>query len=86
MSILIWIVISSILGVGMTYLQVYLSKKESKWLGLILPVITIIITVFLAFKTVLFIDVHISEIMYPILIGGIPTCIFLVIYKKYSFK
>lgn len=70
----------------MVYLQVYLSKKESKQTGLILPTITTIFTIFLVLYSILHVHMPISEIIVPILIGGVPTCILLVIYIRYRSK
>ena len=70
---------------GIIVLQVFLSKKESKWLGLILPGITFGISVLL-FLVVLFntaaatMQMVIALAFFAFLIFNIPTGILLAIY------
>jgi len=37
-TVLLWILLA--VAIGLIWLQIFLSKKESKWFGLILPMIT----------------------------------------------
>ena len=39
-----------VLGVGIILLQIYLSKKENKWLGLVLPIISFCISLIAVFN------------------------------------
>ena len=81
---------------GVILLQIYLSKRESKWLGFILPVITFLIAV----MTVLGMAVYIGaggsgslvlQVIVTFCLCNIPTVILLGIYaacreklKKYK--
>jgi len=42
------------LGVGVIFLQIFLSKKDSKWAGLILPLISFMISLIVIMSLVLF--------------------------------
>lgn len=42
------------LGAGVILLQIYLSKKENKWVGLILPIITLCISLIAVFSIAAF--------------------------------
>lgn len=68
-------------------LQIYLSKKESKWPGLILPIISVLISIFLVLNISLFGNESSWQIIYTlcisVLITNIPTAVFLAIYFKY---
>lgn len=54
MRILTVFVILLALGAGIIILQIYLSKQESKWAGLILPIVSFGLTVFVALGAYLF--------------------------------
>ena len=65
--------------VAIILLQVYLSKKESKWYGLILPIITFSLSIFTIFNIALLGDESIFQIIftviYSFILANIPTCI-----------
>ena len=67
--------------IGLVVLQVFLSKRESKWPGLILPLLSLLISLLL----VLNVTVHNGEfpwgpILASLILGNIPTALLLVIY------
>lgn len=76
--------------VAIILLQVYLSKKESKWYGLILPIITFSLSIFTIFNIALLGDESIFQIIftviYSFILANIPTCILLIIYYKFHNK
>lgn len=47
---------------GLIALQIYLSKRESKWLGLILPAISLLISIWMVLGIVLFSVVSTSKV------------------------
>ena len=55
-SLLVFFIIVFLLaaGAGLIVLQVYLSKKESRWPGLILPFINLAVTILIALGLILF--------------------------------
>ena len=53
-TIIFCIVFLVVFGVGGIWLQIFLSKKESKWAGLILPIITFAISVLVFLGNVFF--------------------------------
>lgn len=71
-------------------LQIYLSKKESKWPGLILPIISVLISIFFVLNIAFFGNESIGQIIYTLLVSilmaNIPTIVFLAIYFKYHPK
>jgi uncharacterized membrane protein YesL len=56
MKIAIGISISLLVAAGVVLLQIYLSKKQNKWLGLILPGICIIISLFGVLSTPIYVN------------------------------
>ena len=70
--------------VGVILLQIYLSKKESKWPGLVLPIITFLFGLLYPLNMVAPSDgVAVGFIFQMILIwllGNIPTIVLLAIY------
>lgn len=75
-----------LLGViaGIGFLQVYLSRKESKYLGLILPGLNLIISIFAVLGLVIFaIKLDSNLIIGSLIVLGaynVPTALLLVIY------
>jgi len=53
---LLTILILLAVAVGAIFLQIYLSRKESKWLGLILPIITFSLSLIVVMSMVAFIQ------------------------------
>lgn len=70
--------------VGAIFLQIFLSKKKSKWFGLILPTITFLYSLLMIFNIAIFEEMKGGEIFMLIastfLISNIPTIVFLGIY------
>ena len=54
MAFLIILAVLLALGVGIIILQIFLSKKENKWLGLILPFVSFIISLMVLLGVLLF--------------------------------
>ena len=71
----------AILG-GIVALQIFLSKRKSKWLGLILPISFFIPTLLIILLNTVQVDFFTTIMMlFPILlIANIPAIIFLCIY------
>lgn len=73
-----------ILLVGGIFLQIFLSKKKSKWFGLILPVITFLYSILVILGLAAFVGMSIGGILMTIasafLISNIPTIFLMVIY------
>jgi peptidoglycan/LPS O-acetylase OafA/YrhL len=68
-------------GVGGIFLQIFLSKRESKWPGLILPGLTLLWSLVMVLNVVST-DGSIpwGAILAALLMGNIPTLILLAIY------
>lgn len=49
MNIIISLILLLLIFVGIILLQIFLSKKENKWLGLILPLITLMFSLLMVF-------------------------------------
>lgn len=69
---------------GGIFLQIFLSKKESKWFGLILPIITFTYSLLMIFGLAMTDDMSwwniLGLIASTLLVANIPTVILLVIY------
>lgn len=81
-TIMLFIVMA--LLVGGIFLQVFLSKKKSKWLGLILPTITFLYSLLMILSIATFEAMRGGEVFMLIastfLISNIPTIVLLGIY------
>ncbi len=81
-TIMLFIVIA--LLVGGVFLQIFLSKKKSKWLGLILPTITFLYSMLMVFSIAVFDGMTGGEVFMLIastlLLSNIPTIVLLGIY------
>lgn len=75
--------------VGIVLLQIFLSRRESRWPGLILPGLSFLFSLCVAVGMVLFTYVHLpdnnlEDVVIPSLLlffqCNIPTCILLAIY------
>lgn len=70
--------------IGIIALQIFLSKKESKWLGLVLPVINMFFSVIAVLGRAFFGSESLGQIVIQIvsilLMFNIPTFILLAIY------
>jgi predicted neutral ceramidase superfamily lipid hydrolase len=90
MSDIFYNLISLVFLVGLISLQIYLSKKENKWLGLILPAINVIYSIFIilgtAFSANLTIVQIIIQALMSFLLCNTSTMILIVIYFVYREK
>lgn len=81
-TIMLFIVIA--LLVGGVFLQIFLSKKKSKWFGLILPTITFLYSMLMVFSIAVFDGMTGGEVFMLIastfLLSNIPTIVLLGIY------
>lgn len=72
--------------VGGILLQIFLSKRESRWPGLILPLLSFLYSLLMACSAVAYSAVAYSEkiiwgpILTSLILGNIPTVILLAIY------
>lgn len=70
--------------VGIIFLQIHWSKKESKWLGLIFPAISFFYSLLILFGLVAFDGMSGGQIFlmaaYTLFISNIPTLVLLGIY------
>ena len=71
-----------VFGVGGILLQIFLSKRESKWPGLVLPVITFLCSVLMVLNVTVMESVRaaIAAAISALIAGNIPTLILLAIY------
>jgi len=76
MMILRNIIIAVVLLIGMICLQIFLSKKESKIAGLILPVISFAYSLLILFSAV----GDIGQVMGAFFFANLPTAVLLMIY------
>ncbi len=81
-TIVLFLVLS--LLVGGIFLQIFLSKKKSKWFGLVLPTITFLYSLLMILNLGAFHAITRTEAFMRIaatfLISNIPTIVLLVIY------
>ena len=67
--------------VGIILLQIFLSKRESKWPGLILPLLSFLYSLVMAFSAVAYNGtIPWGPILASLILGNIPTVILLAIY------
>ena len=67
--------------IGLVVLQVFLSKRESKWPGLVLPLLSVLYSLVMALSAVA--DnggIPWGPILASLILGNIPTVILLAIY------
>lgn len=71
-----------VLLAGTILLQIFLSKRESKWPGLVLPVITFLYSVLMVLNVTAMETARavIAAILSVLIAGNIPTLILLAIY------
>ena len=77
------VVLCSILPflIGLVVLQVFLSKRESKWPGLILPLLSFLYSLVMALSAVAYNGgIPWGPILASLILGNIPTVILLAIY------
>ena len=67
--------------VGGIFLQIFLSRREGKWPGLILPILSFLYSLVMAFSAVAYNGgIPWGPILASIILGNIPTVILLAIY------
>lgn len=67
--------------VGGIFLQIFLSRREGKWPGLILPILSFLYSLVMAFSAVAYNGgIPWGPILESLLLGNIPTVILLAIY------
>lgn len=67
--------------VGGVFLQIYLSKRESKWPGLLLPLLSFLYSLLMACSAVAYNGgIPWGPILASLILGNIPTVILLAIY------
>ena len=67
--------------VGVPLLQIFLSRRESKWPGLILPLLAFLYALVMALSAVAYnAGIPWGPILASLLLGNIPTVILLAIY------
>ena len=70
-----------VLLVGVPLLQIFLSRRESKWPGLILPLLTFLYSLLMACSAVAYNgEIPWGAILASLILGNIPTALLLVIY------
>lgn len=89
-GVLIFFIVYLLMAGLLVYLQIFLSKKEIKWLGLILPILSFIYSIFVllgvgAFEAIGENNNLINSIL-AFFISNIPTIILLFIYSKIKKK
>ena len=90
--ILVLLIVMLVFAVGGVLLQIFLSRRESRWPGLILPLLTLLSSLLLPLNVM---DTgsasqNILLMLVTLLAGNIPTLILLAIYwaarKKYRVR
>lgn len=67
--------------IGLVVLQVFLSKRESKWPGLILPLLSFLYSLVMALSAVAYNGgIPWGPILASLILGNIPTVILLAVY------
>ena len=67
--------------IGLVVLQVFLSKRESKWPGLILPLLSFLYSLLMACSAVAYNGgIPWGPILASLVLGNIPTVILLAVY------
>lgn len=80
--ILVSLIILLVFGVGGVLLQIFLSKRESRWPGLVLPLLTFLSSLLLPLNAVDTGSVsrNVLTVAVTLLAGNIPTLVGLAIY------
>lgn len=82
---LIFVIIYLLLGALVVYLQIYFSKMESKWMGLILPGISLIVSIIMVLNIAepsanISTAQRIAMVLSTFITSNIPTIILFAIY------
>jgi hypothetical protein len=79
--VLIVLLFTLVILVGVILLQIYLSKKESKWPGLVLPIISFLVSFIYPLNMAIpSVGGYIFALILGWLIANIPTIVLLTIY------
>ena len=83
---LIFFIIYLLLGALVVYLQIYFSKMKNKWVGLILPGLSLIVSIIMVLNIAepsenISTAQRIVTVLSTFLTSNIPTIIFLAIYS-----
>ena len=80
-KVTIMLVLVLALQVGVILLQIFLSKRESRWPGLLLPLVTFLYSLVMALSAVAYNGgIPWGPILASLILGNIPTVILLAIY------
>ena len=75
------IILMLALLVGVPVLQAFLSRRENRWPGLLLPLLTFLYSLVMAFSAVAYNGtIPWGPILASLILGNIPTALLLVIY------
>ena len=81
------LILSLLLFIGIIFLQIFLSRKENKWVGLILPILSFLFSLSYPLNIPKFTAItNIIHILLIWLISNIPTFILLFVYFLYRKK
>ena len=79
-----WVTLLFLLAalVGGTFLQIFLSRRESRWPGLVLPLLTFLLSLLnvLNIADTGSVSENVLLVLVTVLIGNIPTLVLLAIY------
>lgn len=79
-----WVTLLFLLAalVGGIFLQIFLSRRESRWPGLVLPLLTFLLSLLnvLNIADTGSVSVNVLLVLVTVLIGNIPTLVLLAIY------
>ena len=76
--VIVFLLFLLVLLIGGVFLQIFLSKRESRWPGLVLPLLTFLQSLLLVLNIV---DTgSVSQNVLTVLAGNIPTLVLLAIY------
>lgn len=75
------IILMLVLLVGVPVLQVFLSRRENQWLGLLLPMLTFLYSLVMVCSVTAYEGgIPWGPILASLILGNIPTAVLLVIY------
>lgn len=84
MRIIFWEIIMIVLLVGIILLQIFLSKREGKWPGLVLPILAFLYGLLYLLNFAVLSETSVGQMVLQLLLlfllGNIPTIILLAIY------
>lgn len=81
-TIIVFLIVFLVLIVGGIFLQIFLSKRESRWPGLVLPLLTFLWSLLgpLNLMDTGSVSQNVLMVLVTLLAGNIPTLILLAIY------